>query len=51
MIYVDLPNCKVAVFAEFRRDWAEALRLYEEAYHVLREVYSLHDWLITGKSI
>lgn len=24
--------------AEFRRDWPEALRSYEDAYHVLREV-------------
>ncbi|XP_042453915.1 trafficking protein particle complex subunit 11-like isoform X2 [Zingiber officinale] len=29
---------KVAVFAEFRRDWAEALRFYEEAYRALREM-------------
>uniref|UniRef100_A0A7N0TQY9 Trafficking protein particle complex subunit 11 domain-containing protein n=1 Tax=Kalanchoe fedtschenkoi TaxID=63787 RepID=A0A7N0TQY9_KALFE len=29
---------KVAVYAEFRRDWAEALRLYEDAYHALREM-------------
>ncbi|KAM7256556.1 hypothetical protein ACFE04_012297 [Oxalis oulophora] len=29
---------KVAVYAEFRRDWAEALRFYEDAYHVLREM-------------
>ncbi|RWW87172.1 hypothetical protein BHE74_00004027 [Ensete ventricosum] len=28
----------VAVYAEFRRDWAEALRFYEEAYRALREV-------------
>ncbi|RVW29507.1 Trafficking protein particle complex subunit 11 [Vitis vinifera] len=28
---------KVAVYAEFRRDWAEALRFYEDAYHTLRE--------------
>ncbi|PSS36604.1 Trafficking protein particle complex subunit like [Actinidia chinensis var. chinensis] len=28
---------KVAVYAEFRRDWVEALRLYEDAYHTLRE--------------
>ncbi|KAK9164858.1 hypothetical protein Scep_000049 [Stephania cephalantha] len=28
----------VAVYAEFRRDWAEALRFYEEAYHTLREM-------------
>ncbi|PRQ47168.1 putative Foie gras liver health family 1 [Rosa chinensis] len=29
---------KVAVYAEFRRDWVEALRFYEDAYHMLREV-------------
>lgn len=29
---------KVAVYAEFRRDWAEALRFYEDAYHTLREM-------------
>ncbi|RAL46440.1 hypothetical protein DM860_004719 [Cuscuta australis] len=29
---------KVAVYAEFRRDWGEALRMYEDAYHVLREM-------------
>ncbi|KAJ0987119.1 hypothetical protein J5N97_005475 [Dioscorea zingiberensis] len=29
---------KVAVYAEFRRDWAEALRYYEDAYGVLREM-------------
>ncbi|KAK9129168.1 hypothetical protein Sjap_009655 [Stephania japonica] len=29
---------KVAVYAEFRRDWVEALRFYEEAYHTLREM-------------
>ncbi|MBA0579295.1 hypothetical protein E1A91_D07G201600v1 [Gossypium mustelinum] len=29
---------KVAVYAEFRRDWAEALRFYEDAYHALREM-------------
>ncbi|XP_058073386.1 uncharacterized protein LOC131222361 isoform X1 [Magnolia sinica] len=28
----------VAVYAEFRRDWVEALRSYEDAYHVLREM-------------
>lgn len=33
-------QCQVAVYAEFRRDWVEALRFYEEAYRVLREVYS-----------
>ncbi|KAJ4844720.1 hypothetical protein Tsubulata_007712 [Turnera subulata] len=29
---------KVAVYAEFRRDWAEAWRFYEDAYHTLREM-------------
>ncbi|KAL8546718.1 hypothetical protein ACS0TY_006444 [Phlomoides rotata] len=29
---------KVAVYAEFRRDWPEALKLYEDAYHALREM-------------
>ncbi|KAL8133790.1 hypothetical protein AgCh_009017 [Apium graveolens] len=29
---------KAAVYAEFRRDWVEALRLYEDAYRVLREM-------------
>lgn len=29
---------KVAVCAEFRRDWPEALRSYEDAYHALREM-------------
>ncbi|XP_028795308.1 trafficking protein particle complex subunit 11 isoform X2 [Neltuma alba] len=29
---------KVAVYAEFRNDWVEALRFYEEAYHTLREI-------------
>jgi hypothetical protein len=29
---------KVAVYAEFRRDWIEALRLYEDAYRALREM-------------
>lgn len=32
------PWTQVAVYAEFRRDWAEALRFYEEAYRALREV-------------
>ncbi|KAL5981593.1 hypothetical protein ACLOJK_015656 [Asimina triloba] len=31
-------KARVAVYAEFRRDWVEALRSYEEAYHVLREM-------------
>ncbi|KAK8653879.1 hypothetical protein V6N13_127862 [Hibiscus sabdariffa] len=29
---------KVAVYAEFRGDWAEALRFYEDAYYALREM-------------
>lgn len=29
---------KVAVYAEFRRDWVEALKFYEDAYHMLREM-------------
>ncbi|KDP24923.1 hypothetical protein JCGZ_24301 [Jatropha curcas] len=29
---------KVAVYAEFRRDWVEAFRFYEDAYHTLREM-------------
>ncbi|KAL9139862.1 hypothetical protein ABFS82_O002700 [Erythranthe guttata] len=29
---------KAAVYAEFRRDWLEALKLYEDAYHALREM-------------
>ncbi|KAM0034067.1 putative trafficking protein particle complex subunit 11 [Helianthus debilis subsp. tardiflorus] len=29
---------KVAIYAEFRRDWAEALRMYEDGYHALREM-------------
>ncbi|CAJ1942175.1 unnamed protein product [Sphenostylis stenocarpa] len=29
---------KVAVYAEFRSDWPEALKFYEEAYHTLREI-------------
>ncbi|KAM6556511.1 hypothetical protein CsatB_003530 [Cannabis sativa] len=29
---------KVAVYAEFRRDWVEAIRFYEDAYHTLREM-------------
>lgn len=38
IIYLNSMNCQVAVYAEFRRDWAEALRFYEDAYHTLREV-------------
>ncbi|KAD4586446.1 hypothetical protein E3N88_24047 [Mikania micrantha] len=29
---------KVAIYAEFRRDWVEALRMYEDGYHALREM-------------
>ncbi|KAJ3696579.1 hypothetical protein LUZ61_000284 [Rhynchospora tenuis] len=29
---------KIAIYAEFRRDWSEALKFYEEAYRVLREM-------------
>ncbi|XP_065857496.1 uncharacterized protein [Euphorbia lathyris] len=29
---------KVAVYAEFRRDWVEALKFYEDAYNILREM-------------
>ncbi|PKI57065.1 trafficking protein particle complex subunit 11 [Punica granatum] len=29
---------KVAIYAEFQRDWIEALRFYEEAYRILREI-------------
>ncbi|KAK7360369.1 hypothetical protein VNO77_02357 [Canavalia gladiata] len=29
---------KVAVYAEFRTEWAEALKFYEEAYHTMREI-------------
>ncbi|KAK4763309.1 hypothetical protein SAY86_009077 [Trapa natans] len=29
---------KVAIYAEFRRDWNEALKFYEEAYRILREI-------------
>ncbi|GMH06620.1 hypothetical protein Nepgr_008460 [Nepenthes gracilis] len=29
---------KVAVYAEFRRDWVEALKFYEDSYHALREM-------------
>ncbi|KAK1259025.1 hypothetical protein QJS04_geneDACA001450 [Acorus gramineus] len=32
---------KVAVYAEFRRDWAEALRFYEDGYHALREMVGI----------
>ncbi|KAI5057496.1 hypothetical protein GOP47_0027511 [Adiantum capillus-veneris] len=33
-------NFKVAVYAEFRRDWVEALKYYESAYALLQEVVS-----------
>lgn len=36
-------NYKVAVYAEFQRDWPEALRLYEEAYHIVQEVWYAND--------
>ncbi|KAK4791665.1 hypothetical protein SAY86_032078 [Trapa natans] len=29
---------KVAIYAEFRRDWNEALKFYEEAYRILRQM-------------
>ncbi|GAB2279382.1 hypothetical protein Dimus_014026 [Dionaea muscipula] len=29
---------KVAVYAEFRRDWVEALKFYEDGYHIVREM-------------
>ncbi|KAK6922486.1 Trafficking protein particle complex subunit 11 [Dillenia turbinata] len=32
---------KVAVYAEFRRDWVEALRYYEDGYHGLREMIGM----------
>ncbi|KAE8726536.1 RNA-binding protein 24-like isoform X1 [Hibiscus syriacus] len=32
---------KVAVYAEFQRDWAEALRFYEDAYHALLGICTL----------
>lgn len=31
-------NFKVAVYAEFRRDWVEALKFYESAYAALHEI-------------
>lgn len=38
-IELNIRYCfKAAVYAEFRRDWVEALRLYEDAYRVLREM-------------
>ncbi|KAL6519640.1 hypothetical protein OROHE_017330 [Orobanche hederae] len=39
---LNVRHCfKVAVYAEFRRDWSEALKLYEDAYHALREMIGL----------
>ncbi|XP_042508074.1 trafficking protein particle complex subunit 11-like isoform X2 [Macadamia integrifolia] len=38
-IELNIRYCfKVAVYAEFRRDWVEALRFYEDAYRALREM-------------
>ncbi|OAY57698.1 trafficking protein particle complex subunit 11 isoform X2 [Manihot esculenta] len=38
-IELNIRYCfKVAVSAEFRRDWVEALRFYEDAYYTLREM-------------
>jgi hypothetical protein len=34
-------NFKVAVYAEFRRDWVAALKFYETAYSLLQEVLGL----------
>jgi hypothetical protein len=34
-------NFKVAVYAEFRRDWVVALKSYETAYSLLQEVLGL----------
>ncbi|CAN1169740.1 Trafficking protein particle complex subunit 11 [Linum perenne] len=40
-IQLNIRCCfKVAVYAEFRRDWAEALRFYDDAYHMLRQMVS-----------
>nr|GMC79898.1 trafficking protein particle complex subunit 11 [Ipomoea batatas] len=35
---LDAIKVGVAVYGEFRRDWGEALKTYDEAYHVLREI-------------
>ncbi|KAL3675158.1 hypothetical protein R1sor_025106 [Riccia sorocarpa] len=35
-------NFKVAVYAEFRRDWVTALKFYETAYSLLQEVITAH---------
>ncbi|KAJ8643617.1 hypothetical protein MRB53_005365 [Persea americana] len=41
-IELNIRYCfKVAVYAEFRRDWVEALRFYEDAYHALREMIGM----------
>ncbi|XP_054821868.1 uncharacterized protein LOC129320434 isoform X1 [Prosopis cineraria] len=37
---------KVAVYAEFRNDWVEALKYYEEAYHTLREIVGVSTRLL-----
>ncbi|XP_047314909.1 trafficking protein particle complex subunit 11 isoform X2 [Impatiens glandulifera] len=48
---------KVAVYAEFRRDWPEALRMYEDAYQTLREMIGTTtkspaiQWLIEIKTV
>ncbi|CAI9767812.1 unnamed protein product [Fraxinus pennsylvanica] len=42
---------KVAVYAEFRRDWLEALKMYEEAYHALREVVGISTRLPLVQSL
>ncbi|GAB2226226.1 hypothetical protein Drorol1_Dr00022027 [Drosera rotundifolia] len=41
--FISVESCirycfKVAVYAEFRRDWVEALKFYEDAYHIVREM-------------
>eukprot|EP01018_Ginkgo_biloba_P032269 Gb_22022 [translate_table: standard] len=33
-------NFKVAVYAEFRRDWVEALKFYQNAYTILQEMFN-----------
>ncbi|KAG6552262.1 hypothetical protein Mapa_006112 [Marchantia paleacea] len=35
-------NFKVAVYAEFRRDWVTALKFYETSYSLLQEVITAH---------
>ncbi|CAN0898699.1 Trafficking protein particle complex subunit 11 [Linum grandiflorum] len=45
-IQLNIRSCfKVAVYAEFRRDWAEALRFYEDAYSMLRQMVSTSNSL------